>query len=103
MNIDPLRLVSAQINEGRQMIERALETLNNAGIATLDYNYKNNAVHLYGPNNTTKYFDNYEIEPRDSEEYPTELRGTCSGVIYFSLSEKPFPEVATQAFEKEAV
>lgn len=103
MNIDPLRLVSDQINEGRQMIEKALKTLDNAGIATLEYNYRDNAVHLYGPNNIPKHFASYDVEPRDSKDYPTELRGTCSGVTCFALSEKSFPEVATQAFEKQAV
>ncbi|HBQ85290.1 MAG TPA: hypothetical protein DD811_02245 [Syntrophomonas sp.] len=90
-----LNEVTAQINEGRRLINDALALFNKNGIWALNYDYKDNSVQIASEEDFLKMFPTYVITPRDSEYYPTTLITTHQGIEFFALSKKPFPKDGT--------
>ena len=90
-----LNEITAQINEGRRLINDAIAKFDKNGIEVVNYEYKDNLVHMYSEKDFLEMFPTYVIKPRISEYYPTVLITTYQGVEFFTLSQKPFPKNGT--------
>lgn len=97
-----LNKITAKINEGHRLIEEAIAKLNAGGIRVVEYYYKEHSLQILSGPRFVEMFPDCIAKDRESIDFPTELSTVHNGLLFFTLSSKPFPKDGTEPV-KEAV
>lgn len=89
LDLDKLQAITDRINEGRRLIQEAMDEMTASGMEALSYRYGENEIHVYGED-SVKALPGYEITPRNCETYPTEYSAVFNGIRLFAVTREAF-------------
>jgi len=89
MDLTKLQAITDQINEGRRLINEAMDEMTANGMKALSYHYGYNEVHVSNEN-CIKAFPGYETKPCNCEIYPTEYSVMFNGIKIFAITNEAF-------------
>ena len=102
MDLAKLQEITDQINEGRRLINEAMDEMVANGMEALGYRYGENEIHVYGED-SIKAFPGYEINPRNCETYPAEYSIVFNGIRFFALTKEVFAEAISGGKQRDYI